>query len=46
MQYLKDVALPRALDEQTTGTLTAMVYFNQVELMNHILGDPKIFAEL
>ncbi|KAI9665116.1 MAG: Platinum sensitivity protein [Alyxoria varia] len=36
LQYLKDVVLARILDDPTFGVLNSMIFFNQVDIVQHI----------
>jgi protein phosphatase-4 regulatory subunit 3 len=44
--YLKDVILPRALDDATFGTLTSIMLFNNVEVVLALQADPTFLREL
>ena len=44
--YLKDVILPRVLDDATFGTLTSIMLFNNVEVVLALLNDPTFLKEL
>lgn len=44
--YLKDVILPRALDDATFGTLTSIMLFNNVEVVLALQADPSFLREL
>lgn len=44
--YLKDVILPRVLDDATFGTLTSIMLFNNVEVVLALQADPTFLREL
>lgn len=44
--YLKDVILPRVLDDATFGTLTSIMLFNNVEVVLALQADPTFLKEL
>ena len=44
--YLKDVILPRVLDDATFGTLTSIMLFNNVEVVLALQQDPAFLKEL
>jgi hypothetical protein len=44
--YLKDVILPRVLDDATFGTLTSIMLFNNVEVVLALQNDPTFLKEL
>jgi protein phosphatase-4 regulatory subunit 3 len=46
IQYLKDVALPRILDDATFATLNSLIYLNQVEILDWIQRDEKYLDAL
>jgi protein phosphatase-4 regulatory subunit 3 len=46
MIYLKEVVLPRVLDENTMSSITSLVYFNQVEIVTHLRDDKRFVGEL
>lgn len=46
IQYLKDVALPRILDDATFSTLNSLIYLNQVEILDYIQRDDKYLDAL
>lgn len=50
IQYLKDVILPRALDDATYATLSSLALFNNVEVITTLATDaqflPKLFERL
>lgn len=46
IQYLKDVVLPRSLDDPTFATLNSLIFFNHVELVSAIQNDEKFLKQL
>lgn len=44
--YLKDVVLARVLDDPTFGILNGFVFFNQVDIINHIQNNDAFLVEL
>jgi protein phosphatase-4 regulatory subunit 3 len=44
--YLKDVVLARVLDDPTFGILNGFVFFNQVDIINHIQSNESFLTEL
>eukprot|EP00897_Mesotaenium_endlicherianum_P000812 jgi/Mesen1/10731/ME000090S10192 len=44
--YIKDVILPRALDDQTFGTLSSLMLFNNVEVVSGLQNDRPFIMEL
>jgi len=44
--YLKDVILPRVLDDSAFGMLTSMMMCNNVDVVQALHRDPEFFAEL
>eukprot|EP01116_Phalansterium_solitarium_P024266 TRINITY_DN8844_c0_g1_i1.p1 TRINITY_DN8844_c0_g1~~TRINITY_DN8844_c0_g1_i1.p1 ORF type:complete len:833 (+),score=278.06 TRINITY_DN8844_c0_g1_i1:150-2648(+) len=46
LQYLKDVILPRALDDPTFSTFNSLIFFNNIEIVNHIMNDNVFLTEL
>lgn len=41
LNFLKNVALARFLDDQTYNTLSSLIYFNQVEIINFLKDSKK-----
>jgi len=41
LQYVKDVVLPRALDDPTFGTINSLIFINNVEIVDAIQRDDK-----
>ncbi|KAI9350073.1 component of IIS longevity pathway SMK-1-domain-containing protein, partial [Zopfochytrium polystomum] len=46
LQFLKDVALARLLDDQTFSSLNSLIFFNQVEIVNYFQQNQQYLAEL
>lgn len=46
MIYLKEVVLPRVLDDNTLSSISSLVYFNQVEIVTHLRDDKRFVGEL
>lgn len=50
IQYLKDVVLPRCLDDATYATLTSLTLFNNVDVLSALQADarflPRLFSAL
>lgn len=46
MGYLKDVVLPRALDDATFATLSSLMLFNNMEVLMALHQDRDFFPEL
>jgi protein phosphatase-4 regulatory subunit 3 len=46
IQYLKDVILPRLLDDLTFATINSIIYFNNVEIVDHLYKDTTFLTEL
>ncbi|KKA28552.1 hypothetical protein TD95_002232 [Thielaviopsis punctulata] len=46
LQYLKDVVLARILDDTTFSVLNSLIFFNQVEIVQHIQGNSDILNDL
>jgi protein phosphatase-4 regulatory subunit 3 len=46
LQYLKDVVLARILDDQTFGVLNSLIFFNQVDIVQHLHSTPGFMAKL
>lgn len=44
--YLKDVVLPRVLDDATFATLSSLILFNNVEVLMSLHHDPSFFPTL
>ncbi|KIW73880.1 hypothetical protein PV04_01962 [Phialophora macrospora] len=46
LQYLKDVVLARILDDPTFGVLNSLIFFNQVDIVQHLQGNTAFLKEL
>ncbi|KDE09645.1 hypothetical protein MVLG_00051 [Microbotryum lychnidis-dioicae p1A1 Lamole] len=46
LHYLKDVVLARVLEDSTFSMLNSAIYFNEVDIVNEIAGDPIFLREL
>jgi protein phosphatase-4 regulatory subunit 3 len=46
LQYLKDVVLARILDDPTFSVLNSLIFFNQVEIVQHLQGNAIFLNEL
>ncbi|KAF9894073.1 Platinum sensitivity protein [Aspergillus nanangensis] len=46
LQYLKDVVLARILDDPTFSVLNSLIFYNQVEIVNHIQSNGLFLKEL
>lgn len=46
LQYLKDVVLARILDDPTFSVLNSLIFFNQMEIVNHIQSNGPFLREL
>ncbi|KAJ5104828.1 hypothetical protein NUU61_002175 [Penicillium alfredii] len=46
LQYLKDVVLARILDDPTFSVLNSLIFFNQMEIVNHIQSNAQFLREL
>ncbi|CAK7236548.1 Platinum sensitivity protein [Sporothrix bragantina] len=46
LQYLKDVVLARILDDPTFSVLNSLIFFNQVDIVQHIQGNAAFLTEL
>ncbi|CAI5514261.1 unnamed protein product [Closterium sp. Naga37s-1] len=44
--YVKDVILPRVLDDQTYGTFNSLILFNNVEVVSTLQGDKPFLSDL
>ncbi|CAI5463518.1 unnamed protein product [Closterium sp. Yama58-4] len=44
--YIKDVILPRVLDDQTYGTFNSLILFNNVEVVSTLQGDKPFLTDL
>jgi protein phosphatase-4 regulatory subunit 3 len=46
LQYLKDVVLARILDDPTFSVLNSLIFFHQVEIINHLHQNEQFLREL
>lgn len=46
LQYLKDVVLARILDDPTFSVLNGLIFFNQVEIVQHLQNNTGFLKEL
>eukprot|EP00698_Gefionella_okellyi_P004493 TRINITY_DN1412_c0_g1_i3.p1 TRINITY_DN1412_c0_g1~~TRINITY_DN1412_c0_g1_i3.p1 ORF type:complete len:595 (+),score=72.51 TRINITY_DN1412_c0_g1_i3:53-1837(+) len=46
LQYLKDVVLPRLLDDQTFTTINNFIYLNNQFIVTQLASDPEVLNEL
>lgn len=46
LQYLKDVVLARILDDPTFSVLNSLIFFNQVDIVQHLQGNISFLKEL
>lgn len=46
LQYLKDVVLARIIDDPTYTVLGSLIFFNQVEIMQHVRDNSAFLNEL
>ena len=46
LQYLKDVVLARILDDPTYSVLNSLIFFNQVDIVQHLQGNAPFLNEL
>ncbi|GIL44731.1 hypothetical protein Vafri_2247 [Volvox africanus] len=46
IQYLKDVILPRSLDDATYATLSSLALFNNMEVVGALMADPSFLPQL
>ncbi|QSZ30930.1 hypothetical protein DSL72_000489 [Monilinia vaccinii-corymbosi] len=46
LQYLKDVVLARILDDPTFSVLNGLIFFNQVEIIQHLQTNTAFLKEL
>ncbi|KNC51451.1 serine/threonine-protein phosphatase 4 regulatory subunit 3 [Thecamonas trahens ATCC 50062] len=50
VSYIKDVVLPRVLDDATFTTLNTLIYFNNVEIIEQVYADeqylPSVFQQV
>jgi protein phosphatase-4 regulatory subunit 3 len=46
LQYLKDVVLARILDDNTFSVLNSLIFFNQVDIVQHLQANATFLSEL
>lgn len=46
LQYLKDVVLARILDDNTFSVLNSLIFFNQVDIVQHLQANSTFCGEL
>lgn len=46
LQYLKDVVLARILDDNTFSVLNSLIFFNQVDIVQHLQANGAFLMEL
>ncbi|KAG6009108.1 hypothetical protein E4U21_003177 [Claviceps maximensis] len=46
LQYLKDVALARILEDPTFSVLNSLIFFNQVDIVQHLQSNQAFLSEL
>jgi len=46
LQYLKDVVLARILDDPTFSVLNSLIFYNQVDIVQHLQTNPAFLKEL
>ena len=46
LQYLKDVVLARILDDPTFSVLNSLIFFNQVDIVQHLQGNTAFMGDL
>ncbi|OTA99580.1 hypothetical protein M426DRAFT_325049 [Hypoxylon sp. CI-4A] len=46
LQYLKDVVLARILDDNTFSVLNSLIFFNQVDIVQHLQSNANFLGEL
>ncbi|POR31452.1 Uncharacterized protein TPAR_08335 [Tolypocladium paradoxum] len=46
LQYLKDVVLARILDDPTFSVLSSLIFFNQVDIVQHLQSNSAFLSEL
>ncbi|KAI0114059.1 component of IIS longevity pathway SMK-1-domain-containing protein [Nemania sp. FL0031] len=46
LQYLKDVVLARILDDNTFSVLNSLIFFNQVDIVQHLQGNSAFLGDL
>lgn len=46
ISYIKDTILPIVLDDATFGTLSSIILYNNVEILQALASDPNFFVQL
>ncbi|RYP04687.1 hypothetical protein DL764_004303 [Monosporascus ibericus] len=46
LSYLKDVVLARILDDNTFSVLNSLIFFNQVDIVQHLQANPNFLNDL
>ncbi|GAA5922498.1 Psy2p [Sporobolomyces koalae] len=46
LHYLKDVILARILEDSTFSMLNSAIYFNEVEIVNEVVGERKLIKDV
>lgn len=46
LQYIKDVIMPRALDDSAFQIVNSIIYFNQVDIVQYLTGRAAFWKEL
>ncbi|KHN97067.1 suppressor of Mek1 [Metarhizium album ARSEF 1941] len=46
LQYLKDVVLARILDDPTFSVLNSLIFFNQVDILQHLQSNSEFLSDL
>lgn len=46
LHYLKDVILARILEDSTFSMLNSAIYFNEVEIVNEVVGERELIREV
>ena len=46
MVYIKEVVLPRVLDDATLSSINSLVYFNQIDIATQLRDDPHFVSQL
>ncbi|KAK0751062.1 component of IIS longevity pathway SMK-1-domain-containing protein [Schizothecium vesticola] len=46
LQYLKDVVLARCLDDPTFSVLNSLIFFNQVDIVQHLQSNASLLNDL
>ncbi len=46
MHYVKDVVLPRTLDEYTFAQISSLIYMNNIYIVSHLIDDSEFLKQL